>query len=104
MVGWHHRLNGHDFEQTPGVGDGQGSLVCSSPWGHKESDMTEQLNRTEFFCRDGSTCPGFCFKNLQLSKHSAQPSLALHTDCGWTSEAQASCFHLPIGRAPCFQH
>ena len=44
MVGWHHRLNGHEFEQTPGVGDGQGGLACCSLWGHKESDMTEQLN------------------------------------------------------------
>ena len=44
MVGWHHRLNGHEFEQALGVGDGQGSLACSSPWGHKESDMTERLN------------------------------------------------------------
>ena len=44
MVGWHHRLNGHEFEQAPGVGDGQGSLVCCSPWGHKESETTEQLN------------------------------------------------------------
>ena len=43
MVGWHHRLNGHEFEQAPGVGDGQRSLVCYSPWGHKESDTTEQL-------------------------------------------------------------
>ena len=41
MVGWHHLLDGQDFEQTPGVGDGQGSLVCCSPWGLKESDMTE---------------------------------------------------------------
>ena len=38
MVGWHHRLNGHEFEQDPGVVDGQGSLACYSPWGHKESD------------------------------------------------------------------
>ena len=44
MVGWHHRLKGHEFEQAPGAGDGQGSLVCCSPWGHKESDTTEQLN------------------------------------------------------------
>ena len=44
MVAWHHRLDGHEFEQAPGVDDGQGSLVCCSPWGHKESDMTEQLN------------------------------------------------------------
>ena len=42
MVEWHHRLNGHDeFEQAPGVGDGQGSLACCSPWVCKESDMTE---------------------------------------------------------------
>ena len=41
MVEWHHRLDGHEFEQTLGVGDGQGRLVCYSPWGRKESDMTE---------------------------------------------------------------
>ena len=41
MVGRHHRPNGHEFEQAPGVGDGQGSLGCCSPWGHKESDATE---------------------------------------------------------------
>ena len=41
MVVWHHWLNGHKFEQALGVGDGQGSLVCCSPWGHKESDTTE---------------------------------------------------------------
>ena len=40
MVGWHHHLNGHESEQAPGGGEGQGSLVCCSPWGHKESDMT----------------------------------------------------------------
>ena len=44
MVGWHHGLYGHKFEQTPGVGDGQGSLACCSSWGCKELDMTEQLN------------------------------------------------------------
>ena len=43
MVGWHHRLDGHEFEQAPGIGDGQGSLACCSPWGCKESDATEQL-------------------------------------------------------------
>ena len=40
-VGWHHRLDGHEFEQVPGVGDGQGDLVCCSPRGHKGSDRTE---------------------------------------------------------------
>ena len=44
MVGWHHRLNGHEFGWTPGVGDGQQGLVCYSPWGRKELDTTEQLN------------------------------------------------------------
>ena len=44
MDGWHHQLDGHEFEQAPGVGDGQGSLVCCSPWGHKEPDKTEWLN------------------------------------------------------------
>ena len=47
MIGWHHWLNGHEFEHAPGVGDGQGGLACFSPWGHKESDMTERLNWTE---------------------------------------------------------
>ena len=41
MVGWHHRLNGHEFEQARGDGEGQGSLVCCSPWGHKELDKTQ---------------------------------------------------------------
>ena len=44
MVGWHYQLNGHEFELTLGVGDGQGSLECCGPWGHKELDMTERLN------------------------------------------------------------
>ena len=52
VVGWHHRLNAHEFEQTLGVGDGQGSLVCCSPWGHKELDMTEKLNWTELIHGD----------------------------------------------------
>ena len=44
MARWHHRLDGHEFESTPGVGDGQAGLVCCDSWGHKELDMTEQLN------------------------------------------------------------
>ena len=47
MVGCHHQLDGHEFDQAPGVGDGQESLACCSPWGHKTSDTTEQLNRTD---------------------------------------------------------
>ena len=44
MFGWPHQLDGHEFEQPTGVGDGQVSLLCCSPWGHKESDTTDQLN------------------------------------------------------------
>ena len=44
MVGWYHQLNGHEFEQTLGADDGQGGLVCCSPWDHKESDTIERLN------------------------------------------------------------
>ena len=48
MVGWHHRLNGYEFEQAPGDVDGQGSLAaCYNPWGHKESDTTERLNNNK---------------------------------------------------------
>ena len=54
VVGWHYWLNGHEFEQVPGVGDGQGSLACCSPWGHKESDITEWPNWTELNWK--STC------------------------------------------------
>ena len=46
-VGWYHRLNGHEFEQAPGASDGHGSLMCCSPWGHKELDMIEQPNQNE---------------------------------------------------------
>ena len=44
MAGWDHQLSGHEFDQAQGVGDGQGSLACCTPWGHKESDTTEWLN------------------------------------------------------------
>ena len=49
MAGWHHQLDGHEFEWTPGVGDGQGGLACCDSWGRKESDMTEWLNWTELY-------------------------------------------------------
>ena len=49
MVGWHHWLDGHEFEQLLGNSEGQGSLACCSPWGHKGSDMTEQLNNSNYF-------------------------------------------------------
>ena len=58
MVGWHHWVNGHESDQAPGVGDGQGGLVCCGSWDHKESDMTEQLNWTE--------CIHKCIKLVKL--------------------------------------
>ena len=51
MAGWHHRLDGHGFGQTLGVGDGQGGLACCNSWGRKELDMTERLNLTELTIR-----------------------------------------------------
>ena len=47
MVGWHCQLDGHEFEQAPGDSEGQGSLACCSPWGHKEMDTTELLNKNK---------------------------------------------------------
>ena len=50
MAGWHHRLDGHEFGQTPGVGDGQGGLACCDSWGRKESDTTERLIGSDLIC------------------------------------------------------
>ena len=61
VVGWHHQLNGHGFRWTPGVGDGQEGMACCSPWGRKESDMTEWLNWTEhsgYLWEDTGSFPG----------------------------------------------
>ena len=70
MVGWHHRLTGHEFEQALGVGDGRGSLACCSPWGRKESDMTEQLNRTELATLINKGCCCSQPRQLPCSVHS----------------------------------
>ena len=69
MVGRHHQLNGHEFEQVPGVGDGQGSLACCSLWGHRELDTTEQLNS------DNISCYLFgCSRSLLLHVRSSSPT------------------------------
>ena len=91
MVGLHHRLNGHGFGWTLGVGDGQGGLACCSSWGHKESDMTERLNWTEWsrgfpyflqfksefgnkeFMIEPQSAPGFVFADcIELLHHLLQ--------------------------------
>ena len=71
MAGWHHRLNGHVFEQALGLGEGQGSLVCCSSWGRKELDMTEWLNRTEL-----------------VKVKAVQSCLTLCDLCPWNSSGQ----------------
>ena len=77
MVGWHHRLNGHGFGWTPGVGDGQGGLVCCSSWGCKESDTTEWLNWTDtlLITRDGGD--GLVIKSWLLWPHGMYPARLL---------------------------
>ena len=66
MVGWHHRLDGREFEQTLGVGDGQGNLAWCSPWGCKESDTTERLNWTELNCSNSFTKSALCPVKKQI--------------------------------------
>ena len=55
VAAWHHRLNGHEFEQAPGDGEGQGSLACCSPWGRKESDTTKWLNSNNTYGLPGGS-------------------------------------------------
>ena len=90
MIGWHHRLNGHELEQVLGVGDGQGSLECCSPWGHKESDTTEKLNWTPE--SDIWTC--------WISIHSPKSNGQWHT---WTNTLYPSPVNMslpPMNTAP----
>ena len=66
MVAWHHQLNGHEFEQTLRGGEGQRSLACCSPWGHKESGTTEQLNTTTKSTNDKNMSPYSLVKPYRL--------------------------------------
>ena len=78
IVGGHHCLDRHEFEQIPGDGEGQGSLVCFSPWDHKESDMTEQLNNNNIKGR----------KRISIR---TMPCYALVTVIGWMQLSKISC-------------
>ena len=79
MAGWHHRLDGHEFEQAVRVCDGQGSLACHSPWDRKESDITEQLNCSTRFpgTHSSSRHPEFPQGLLKVNSHSS-PGFSLH--------------------------
>ena len=86
MVGWHHRLNGHEFGYGPGVGDGQRGLVCCDSWGRKESDTTEGLNWTDSIVTL-FTCPSMPIK-CSTSRQEYQISYLFHSlrvfQCNWT--------------------
>ena len=75
MAGWHHRLDGREFEWTPGVGDGQGGLGCCDSWRHKESDTTERLNWTKVYfvwyenCYSSFLLLPICMENIFPSSH-----------------------------------
>ena len=82
MAGWHHRLDGHEFEWTPGVGDGQGGLVCCDSWGRKESDTTERLYWTELYFKSRSLILVLNLmediEQLRLSDHLLVKCISLH--------------------------
>ena len=96
IVGWQHQLNGYEFELTPGVGNGQGGLACCSPWGCKESDMTEQLNwmnhnklwkiLKEMGIPDHLTC---LFRNLYAGQKSTVRTGHATTD--WLKSGKGVC-------------
>ena len=90
MAGWHHQLNGHEFEQALGDGEGQfpvkDSLVCCSPWGRKESDMTEQLNNP-------CTYPPLCFHEISMKRKSTPSSI--HTSVSRPKEYIVNAFSFP---------
>ena len=77
MAGWHHRLDGCEFEWTPGIGDGQGGLVCCNSWGLKESDKTEWLNWTELKTLRGSISDGFSYNCVFLRWQKSSPWVSL---------------------------
>ena len=85
MVGWHHWLNGHEFEQASGVGDGQGGLMCCSPWGRKESGRTERLHWTDSVCSK--------IMGAVPTRHFYRQGTALkeHSHFSWQSQRGRSC-------------
>ena len=88
MVGWYHRLNGHEFGWTLGVGNGQGGLVCCSSWGRKQSDMTEQLNWTE-----GKQCALWLVSKGSMADQAREVAgVRVCRTFGFSSELEVSCW------------
>ena len=84
MAGWHHWLDGYEFEWTPGVGDGQGGLACCDSWGHKESDTTERLKWTELVCVCVCVCVCMDLKAKVLWRREWQSTPVLAWRIPWT--------------------
>ena len=82
MVGWHHRLNRHESEQTPGDGEGQGSLACYSLWGSKESDTTERLNKNNPERSEGWRRQGTCVNRRRRIKFREGKDYHSHSSWG----------------------
>ena len=90
MIGWHHQLNGHEFEQTPRDGEGQGSLACCSPWSCKESDTTEQLN--DHPGREGGSEEKITENTERTKPHRAWEVLfSVRTVAGWLARPWVTC-------------
>ena len=98
MLGWHHRLDGHELGRTLGDGDGQGGLACCGPWGRKESDTTKRLNSSNYSLPMGSLAPATGILGVRGGVE-APPS-----DFGcfsfWVGDPKAACGDFP----ECFQH
>ena len=101
MVGWHHWLDGQEFEQAPGAGNGHRSLACCSPWGRKESDKTEGLNWTELnWCRESMRRCIFC--SSEVKWHLTSSSLfSLMMSFHWLD---TGLFFFLLTQGQCFQH
>ena len=101
MVGWHHQLDGYEFEQALGVGDGQGSLVCSSSWCHKESDMTEPLNWTELNFVGSDLSESNCLHRMMFSPRiSTWLALWLPLDTIFLVSSSLSTFYKALTASP----
>ena len=100
IVGWHHRLNGHDFEQTLGVGDGQRSLACCSPWGHKELDTNERLNNDIAVLTSNLSSLEMCTSHISLFPPLPLFSPDVSAMAPWFCQLLHTFLSLQVGATP----